>query len=419
MRRSAVRRVPEPRVVLVHANAPPVPGGTNVVLARLLEARDAASLDVFTDLARIRRVRRGGELRLDGRYRYFPCLGAVAQLLPALRGSLDALDIPLALAAGVRVAAGLHGKDGRAVLVAPLDSGFSTLATALAARLTGRPYVLMVFDLWEENAYSAVARWTARRCERRLLRGAAGVIAFSGRVDEHYRRKHGVACEVIDTPIEATAETANGRPPADGPLEILVGGAVYWAQEDAVRRLLRVTARMPGVSVTMVGDEEDLRRRGLQADRYEPRTTAQRYRELLRRADVMFVGLSLDSPHPEVVLTATPARLPEAMASGRPLLLHAPAGSHAARYARAHDFAEVVDQPDDDALERGIRALADDPGRATERARRAAALARDRHAVEIVRPAFEELLRAAERRSRSASSTPPAHRPGRRRDRTR
>jgi hypothetical protein len=401
--------VPELAVVLVHAVAPPVPGGTNVVLVRLFDALPGMRLEVFTDLARRLRVRRGGELRLRGRYRYFVRLGAFAQRLPALRPLMDAVDLPLALVAGLRVAMGVRGTAPAPILLAPLDSGFSVIATAVAARITGRPYVIMVFDLWEENAYGALARRVARHLERRILGGAAALVAFSERVSDHYRGKHGVTCEVIDTPIAAgpTATAAELEGQGQRPVDVLVGGAVYWAQEDAVRRLLRVAARMPDVRTTMVGDERELRARGFHADAYERRLSGEEYRQRLRTADVAFVGLSLESDHPEVLLTATPARLPEAMASGRPLLVHVPAGSHAARYAREEDFAEVVDAPADDALERGLRALIDDPERARERAARAVQLAAERHDVAVVAAAFSRILERLVGASGSAPSRPP------------
>jgi glycosyltransferase involved in cell wall biosynthesis len=398
-------------VVLVHAVAPPVPGGTNVVLVRLFGALPALRLEVFTDLARRMRVRRGGELSLRARYRYFVRLGAFAQRVPALRPLTDALDLPLAIVAGLRIAAGLRRSAPPPILFAPLDSGFSVIAMAVTARITGRPYVVMVFDLWEENAYGALARAVARRFEKRILGGAAALVAFSDRMSDHYRGKHGLTCEVIDTPIAAGPTTERAEVKGRGPVDILVGGAVYWAQEDAVRRLLRVAARMPDVTTTMVGDEAELRGRGFHADAYEPRLSGAEYRRRLRAADIAFVGLSLESAHPEVLLTATPARLPEAMASGRPLLLHVPAGSHAARYAREEDFAEVVDAPDDDALETGLRALIDDPERARERAARAVRLAAERHDVAVVAAAFREILKRVAGPTRSGPSTPPERPP--------
>ena len=93
-----------------------------------------------------------------------------------------------------------------------------------------------------------------------------------------------------------------------------------------------------------------------------------------------------------MIRTATPARLVEYMASGRPLLVHAPRGSHVAEYARSLDFAEVVDAADDEALAAGLRAVIEDPERALERARRARELAAERHAAPVVRRRFRELL---------------------------
>jgi hypothetical protein len=107
---------------------------------------------------------------------------------------------------------------------------------------------------------------------------------------------------------------------------------------------------------------------------------------------VVFVGLSFDSPHPAVIATASPARLPEYMASGTPLLVHAPAGSHVAEYARREDFAEVVDRPDPTALAAGLRRTIDDSALSSMRARRARALALERHDAARVRERMRTIL---------------------------
>ena len=85
------------------------------------------------------------------------------------------------------------------------------------------------------------------------------------------------------------------------------------------------------------------------------------------------------------------------MASGRPLLVHAPAGSHAAEYARSEDFAEVVDRPDERLLGEALRRVIHDRERATERAARGRRLALERHDVAVVARQFEALLREVSR----------------------
>ena len=60
----------------------------------------------------------------------------------------------------------------------------------------------------------------------------------------------------------------------------------------------------------------------------------------MKRADAVFLGLSFGSDHPEVIKTATPARLPEYMASGTPLIVHAPRGIRDRTFASA-DFTSL------------------------------------------------------------------------------
>jgi glycosyltransferase involved in cell wall biosynthesis len=372
-------------LLLVHALAPPTRGGTAVVLHRLLRG---LPVEVLTSRSLRARVEAGDELALPGRYRYFLDLGPP---IPLTRELWALLDVPLALLAGIRAGV-VARRAGARWIVSPFDGGFSQIAGAVAARLSGLPRVAMVFDLWEENAYGAVQRALARLLERRILEQANAVVVWCEEAAEHYRRKHGVACEVLPIPIDPPDE-AEGEPSGGG--EVLVAGAVYWAQEDAVRRLLRAAKHVPRARVVMLGDEPNLRKRGIVADGFEPTMGGREFQRRVARADVLFLGLSIRSPHPEVIRTATPARLPEYMASGRPLLVHAPAGSHVAEYARGEDFAEVVAEPDDAALAEGLGRVVADPARAAERARRARRLALERHDVASVRARFEALLRRA------------------------
>jgi glycosyltransferase involved in cell wall biosynthesis len=141
-----------------------------------------------------------------------------------------------------------------------------------------------------------------------------------------------------------------------------------------------------------IGGEDTLRHSGLRPDRSEPAVPGPELRRRLSRADVLFLGLSLHSDHPAIVRTATPARLVEYMASGRPLLVHAPAGSHVAEYARREDFAEVVDIADPEALLAGLQRVLEDRELSARRAARARSVAVDRHNAVKVGTAFARIL---------------------------
>lgn len=390
--------------MLVHALAPPTPGGTPIVLARLLTGLPGIRLEVVTARGLRKQVLAGGDRVLDGRYRFFWKWPGWGGRWRAGRVAIAAIDLVLAAVAGVRAARWAR-RDGVRWIVSVADEGFSPIAGAVAALLSRRPHLVIVFDLWEENAYSEVQRAVAGRLEGPIFRSAARVVGFCEEMADHYRAKHGIETAVLRTPVDAVETTT--APPARAPgerRELLLTGAVYWAQLDAVARLLRVRGRIRDLEVVALGNRELLELHGLDADRYEPALTGAAFRERLARADVLFLGLSLRSDHPEVLRTATPARLVELMSAGRPLLIHAPRGSHVAEYARRERFATVVDEPDDDALAAGLSALLDEaPGSeaAIERARR---IAHERHDSDAVRTAFARLLRDTSRPMRERAT---------------
>jgi glycosyltransferase involved in cell wall biosynthesis len=189
------------------------------------------------------------------------------------------------------------------------------------------------------------------------------------------------------------AEPPERRARADsGDRELLLAGAVYWAQRDAIARLLGLRGRIPDLEIVAVGNEQTLHAHGLHADRYEPALPGPQFAQRLARADALFLGLSFDSDHPDVVRTATPARLVEYMASGRPLLIHAPRGSHVAEYARREDFAQVVDVADPEQLRTALAAVLDDAELSRTRASRARRIAQQRHDATRVRAEFTSVL---------------------------
>jgi glycosyltransferase involved in cell wall biosynthesis len=380
-------------LVYVHAYAPPTPGGTPVILRRLLLGLAPREIITVTDVI-WRRAARAGGATIPGRYHWFLKLPPYGARWRAGRIAGMAINRVLATVAGVQ--AGLIARRNRACAVLSVaDNGFSVIAGDIAARVAGVPHAIWVFDLWEENAYSDVDRWVASRLEGPIWRRAAAVISHTPVMSEYYERKHGVSCVVLPTPVDPGPEPPERRPAASGtPREVLFAGALYWAQVDALARLARACAALDGVRLTAIGDPDAVRAAGIEVDTIEGRVAPEDFQQRVREADVAFLGLSFHSPHPEVIATATPARLPEYLASGTPMLVHAPAGSHAAEYARREDFAEIVDVADEAALAAGIRRVVDDEATASMRAARGRRLAVERHETEHVRALLRDLIAA-------------------------
>lgn len=380
-------------LLYLHMHAPPTPGGSPVLLHRLLNGLPPSELEIVTARNLRRLVRARGPLVLRGRYHFVPKKGLAGNRFRLGRAANAAVNVTLAKLAGV-TAARIAGDTGAGWTLTVADEGFSVIAGDLCARRAEIPHVIMIFDLWEENAYSGPERRIAADIEPLLFPRAAKLLVHCREMADHYRRKHGLEAAIVPTTVELWQP--GPRPPREQPYEVLFVGTVYWAQQDALRRLTRACRSLPDVRLTVVGSQGagELRAFGVEPDRVEPSLPQEALRRRLEQADVLFLGLSFDSPHPDVIHTASPAKLPEYMASGTPILIHAPRGSHVAEYAREGEFAEVVDEASDERLAAAIRRVLDDQATAGERAARARGLAEKRHDVEVVRARFCELLEA-------------------------
>jgi glycosyltransferase involved in cell wall biosynthesis len=93
-----------------------------------------------------------------------------------------------------------------------------------------------------------------------------------------------------------------------------------------------------------------------------------------RSGDVLFLPLAFDTPFPSLIRSSNPGKMGEYLASGRPILAHAPPGSFVAEYFREHGCGVLIDRLDPQALADGLeRIVCDD-----ELRRRVAHSARER-----------------------------------------
>lgn len=381
-------------IVLINGWAPPTRGGTAFAVQRVLGSLPSSCLHVWTRATQRGAVRRGGFV-LPGRYHYFPKMRYIARAPSMASAMITLANVALAILSG-RVIASRSARASPTCVLSVVDEGFSQIAGAVAAHAAGLPHVIWVFDPWEENAYTASDRLVARRLERRLWRSASAIVVHSEELGEHYCAKHGVRCHVLRIPIDVgnlPAGVALGEPSQPEPRgwEVLVAGSVYWAQVEALRRVATAVRRVDGAFLTVIGDPK-LQPEAIDADRYETATSGDAFQARLRQAQLLVLGLSFDTEYPVVVHTATPARLPEYLATGVPVLVHAPPESHVAHYARRWDLTTVVDEPSVDAVAAAIQAIKDDPSTSAQRADRAQSYTRAQHGASVVREAFMELL---------------------------
>ncbi len=109
-------------------------------------------------------------------------------------------------------------------------------------------------------------------------------------------------------------------------------------------------------------------------------------------ADILFVGLSFETRFPLLINTSSPGKTCEYLASGRPILVHAPKECYVAAYATERGFAHVVGENNVEALKRGILKLVSDQDYAKQLVANAFATARLNHDAREISARFQQLL---------------------------
>jgi glycosyltransferase involved in cell wall biosynthesis len=275
------------------------------------------------------------------------------------------------------------------------------LAGLLASLLARKPLLVYFMDVYVEGLPSG--RRVAALIERLVARRASAVFAMSEPHRDHLEkrlRRCGVPNpQVVELPHLHREEPSVEPLRLEGNPAIVFTGAIYDAQADSVRRLVEALRTLESheghlhLLTQTSGDE--LRRWGIEPNQRVHVRSATRAEALAaqRAADVLFLPMGFEAKG-DVVRTASPSKLPEYLAAGRPVLVHAPAESFVARYAREHGFAEVVDDADPAALRAALLRITTDPSHRAVLARRAATTLRRHEAAEVAR-IFQRTIAAA------------------------
>ncbi len=248
------------------------------------------------------------------------------------------------------------------------DNGAALIAAHLISRRTGVPYALYLYDLYRGNHLAPFDRLLARLTEDILLRGARPVIVTNEATESYYRAKYAqLELAVVHNSVlgeDYASHRAPYRPTP--PYTIVFTGHVYWAQRQSVMNMVRAMDELQDLPVHL--------------DLYTPRPdrkleAAMRATHRVRvlsapatsmpavhsRATLLFLPLAWNTPSPQIIATASPGKLTDYLAAGRPLLIHAPTYAFVTQYARRHDLGVVVDVDDHRALAHAVRRYLQDP----------------------------------------------------------
>jgi glycosyltransferase involved in cell wall biosynthesis len=281
-------------------------------------------------------------------------------------------------------------------------------AAALAARLARVPLVLLIWDFWRYQETEPFLRHLVEILEPIVFRSAAAVVAPNELLADSIARLDGVRPVVIRNPIDNAAiegvrDTLIDRP-RSGPWRIVFTGQIYAAMTDAVVNLLTAleSPELEDVELHYYGPQsaQELAVIGIKGRIVcHPFIPPPEVYSVQRSADALFLPLAFSGPLKDLIYSSSTSKLADYLASGRPILVHAPPGVFPAWYVRRHGCGLIVDVPDPKVLGQAIQLLQTDSALCRRLGRNGQDRAREDFSAERAR---RELVRVLEKVAGSA-----------------
>lgn len=282
------------------------------------------------------------------------------------------------------------------------------LAALIMHWLTGKKIVLWLPDLYYVSSISKTDRYKDlnRWIEPFLLRTVDDVLVTGKPTQEYYKEKYNVNTEILSHSVDISKYVFQNKQTHSKTkaTKILFTGTIEPCNYGAILDIIKVITESPALNSELNIVSNSLPTQLKEISTKSPMVSCSHAKReeipaLQQSADILFLALSFERHgyhHPTIVRTASPSKLPEYLAAGRPILVYAPAESYYTRYARQEGFALVVDQPDLEQLRQAIIDLQRGEAlcqRLVDNARRVAV---ERHDATKVSTRLQHLLGVAE-----------------------
>jgi len=265
------------------------------------------------------------------------------------------LNLPAAIVERGRNIARILRAERCGAVVACTGDLLNLPAAFVASRIAHVPYYIFMCDHYVYQWVNWTDRIVARLAAPWLLRSAAGTIVSNEFMADALKAAYAVDPVIIRNPCEpsdyADASDSRVAPSGDATARrIVFTGAIYAANYDAFRNLVSALARPRERRIELhVYSAQCVPESILQLAPdlviHHPHASLAGMPAIQESADILFLPLAFNSPYPQVIKTASTAKLAEYLAAGRPILAHAPADSFVSWYVRKERCGIVVDEP--------------------------------------------------------------------------
>ena len=385
------------KFALVSHVLPPSWSGQAVMIYRILHQLDPSCYCLISRQNYDPGVYRGDmSSRLPARYHYLQ----PEFRIPSWRFGLFRVNSWLQTFQRARQIARIVKHERAKTIVACTGDLYDPPAAYLASRWAKVRYYPYLFDDYFYQWAVPMLRSFARRFEPTLIKGADGIIVPNEFLRDEYRRRYGVESVVIHNPCGESEPGQEGKvpwPKDRGEIKIVYTGAVYHAHYDAFHNLLAAIQRIgrPEIKLHLYTEQspKDLEREKISGPIvYHNHLPLSQVVQVQRDADILFLPLAFNSPIPEVIKTSAPGKMGEYIASGRPVVVHAPGDCFLSWYFKKYECGLVVNRNEPTELSHAIQRIINDPALRQELGERAIDRAKTDFSLATARAKFMKLF---------------------------
>jgi len=275
------------------------------------------------------------------------------------------------------------------------------IAALLMHWLTGKKIVVWFPDLYYHNDHISIPKAEQifnRFLEPLILKSANNVLVASEETQKYYKEKYGIKTNELRHSVELNRynKLPNEQPKNDL-ITIVYTGIITHAHYDSILDMVSVVEGFNDINIKFLlvttTPPENLIQMGIKGKKVIFKLANRReIPEIQKSADILFLPLAFEYYSDLNVRTASPSKLPEYLAAGRPILVYAPSHSYYAKYAGEHKFAVVVDNKNPDQLEQVVLEMINDENLRNRLGKTAIRVAKEFHDSEKISKKLQTIL---------------------------
>lgn len=239
-------------------------------------------------------------------------------------------------------------------------------ASYYASKIVGCAFVPYYFDDYSTQWTMKKARNFAGHYEKIFIEDATSIIVPNEFMGKVLKERYGVTAEVIHNICDLSAyENPIIRRTFGETINIVYTGSIYFAHYDSLRNLLAAIASIQTHKMQLhlysIAQQHELTAAGIVGPvELHSHVDNSQMPDIQQNADILFLPLAFNAGSSGIINTSAPGKMGEYMASGRPIIVHAPPESFVCWYFRKYECGIVVDKDDPACLATQILALIND-----------------------------------------------------------